>query len=223
MKNLTISTLVICLYICLSACSSSDKDLTPTLSHDAVELVVGESAVVSVTNASNISVSSVSSIISIAVTDHQIAITALKEGETNIRVNADGVRLQCVVTVVGNGGNSTDNPEPDNDSYSYDEELYDAVSRYVSADMVLRYDHPGIVFARENNRFMALNLDTDDIVCFTCDGDVVVGALTNPHLTVNDVAIDISEASVEQINEVGIWFHILATTGEHIVFVVADI
>lgn len=228
MKNVTaISAILIAVYVFLCSCSNSENDLVPSLSHDVVSIEVGASKVITVANATNVSVTSASSLISLAVTGNQITITALKVGETTIRVNADGTRLQCKVTVVGGGGDEPENPDepetPNNDDYSYEKELQDATSRYISDDISLKYDQSGVVFAVESNGFIAFSLDYDERVCLTFDGDVAVGALNNPHLTVNDVDVEVSEARIEQINEHGTWIHIIATTQEHIVFVVTDI
>lgn len=229
MKNVTaISAILIVVYVFLCSCSNSENDLVPSLSHDAVSLEVGDSKVITVANAANVSATSASSIISLSVTGNQITITALKMGETTIRVSADGTRLQCKVTVVGNGSGEPENPDepeiPNNDDYSYEKELQDATSRYVSSEFALKYDDIGVVFMVENgNKITIQHLDNGDIVNFEFDGNVALGVLNNPQLSVNNNVVEIKQAEIKQLNDLGMWILITTISNEHITIVLTDI
>ena len=161
--------------------------------------------------------------VSVNVTDNYITITALKAGECNVRITADGHRLQCRVIVVDNSTPEEDDSSEPEDEYDFSAELQDATSRYVSSELEITYG-VGVLFSVENgNNVSILNLDTGDNINFRFEGNIAMGVLSNPQLKVQGNVIELTQAKVEQLNASGMWIHITTATNEHITLVVTDL
>lgn len=220
-----INILLVLFALVIVSCGSDNKEIVPSLSQEEVTMTVGEHTIVIVNNADNVSASVSSSVVSVNVTDNSIGITALKAGECDVRITADGHRLQCCVVVVEDSQQEEEQEKPEEPEKEYDfsSELQDATSRYVSSELVITYG-VGILFSVEyGNNVSILNLDTGDNVNFRFDGNVAMDILSNPQLKVNDSLIELTQAKVEQLNATGMWIHITTTTNEHITLVVTDL
>lgn len=205
------------------SCSSDNKEIVPSLSQEEVAMIVGNQTIITVNNADNVSASVNSSVVSVNVTDNYITITALKAGECNVRITADGHRLQCRVIVVDNSTPEEDDSSEPEEDYDFSAELQDATSRYVSSELEIIYG-VGVLFSVENgNNVSILNLDTGDNINFRFEGNIAMGVLSNPQLKVQGNVIELTQAKVEQLNASGMWIHITTATNEHITLVVTDL
>jgi hypothetical protein len=220
-----INILLVLYALLIVSCSSDNKEIVPSLSQETIAMTIGEHKTVIVNNADNVSASVNSSVVSVNVTDNYITITALKAGECNVRITADGHRLQCRVVVVDDSQQEEEQekPEEPENEYDFSVELQDATSRYVSSELAITYG-VGVFFSVENgNNVSILNLDTGDNVNFRFDGNVAMGVLSNPQLKVNDRIIELTQAKVEQLNATGMWIHITTSNNEHITLVITDL
>ena len=218
-----INILLVLYALLIVSCSSDNKEIVPSLSQEEVAMIVGNQTIITVNNADNVSASVSSSVVSINVTDNYITITALKAGECNVRITADGHRLQCRVIVVDNSTPEEDDSSEPEEDYDFSAELQDATSRYVSSELEIIYG-VGVLFSVENgNNVSILNLDTGDNINFRFDGNVAMGVLSNPQLKVQGNVIELTQAKVEQLNASGMWIHITTATNEHITLVVTDL
>ena len=218
-----INILLVLYALLIVSCSSDNKEIVPSLSQETIAMTVGEHKTVIVNNADNVSASVNSSVVSVNVTDNYITITALKAGECNVRITADGHRLQCRVIVVDNSTPEEDDSSEPEEDYDFSAELQDATSRYVSTELEITYG-VGVLFSVENgNNVSILNLDTGDNVNFRFDGNVAMGVLSNPQLKVQGNVIELTQAKVEQLYASGMWIHITTATNEHITLVVTDL
>lgn len=220
-----INILLVLYALLIVSCSSDNKEIVPSLSQETIAMTVGEHKTVIVNNADNVSASVNSSVVSVNVTDNYITITALKAGECDVRITADGHRLQCCVVVVEDSQQEEEQekPEEPENEYDFSVELQDATSRYVSSELAITYG-VGVFFSVENgNNVSILNLDTGDNVNFRFDGNVAMGVLSNPQLKVNDRIIELTQAKVEQLNATGMWIHITTSNNEHITLVITDL
>lgn len=215
--------LLVLFALVIVSCGSDNKEIVPSLSQETIAMTVGEHKTVIVNNADNVSASVNSSVVSVNVTDNYITITALKAGECNVRITADGHRLQCRVIVVDNSTPEEDDSSEPEEDYDFSAELQDATSRYVSTELEITYG-VGVLFSVENgNNVSILNLDTGDNVNFRFDGNVAMGVLSNPQLKVQGNVIELTQAKVEQLYASGMWIHITTATNEHITLVVTDL
>ena len=215
--------LLVLFALVIVSCGSDNKEIVPSLSQETIAMTVGEHKTVIVNNADNVSASVNSSVVSVNVTDNYITITALKAGECNVRITADGHRLQCRVIVVDNSTPEEDDSSEPEEDYDFSAELQDATSRYVSSELEIIYG-VGVLFSVENgNNVSILNLDTGDNINFRFDGNVAMGVLSNPQLKVQGNVIELTQAKVEQLNASGMWIHITTATNEHITLVVTDL
>ena len=215
--------LLVLFALVIVSCGSDNKEIVPSLSQETIAMTVGEHKTVIVNNADNVSASVNSSVVSVNVTDNYITITALKAGECNVRITADGHRLQCRVIVVDNSTPEEDDSSEPEEDYDFSAELQDATSRYVSSELEIIYG-VGVLFSVENgNNVSILNLDTGDNINFRFDGNVAMGVLSNPQLKVQGNVIELTQAKVEQLNASGMWIHIATATNEHITLVVTDL
>lgn len=215
--------LLVLFALVIVSCGSDNKEIVPSLSQETIAMTVGEHKTVIVNNADNVSASVNSSVVSVNVTDNYITITALKAGECDVRITADGHRLQCRVIVVDNSTPEEDDSSEPEEDYDFSAELQDATSRYVSSEMEITYG-VGVLFSVENgNNVSILNLDTGDNINFRFDGNVAMGVLSNPQLKVQGNVIELTQAKVEQLNASGMWIHITTATNEHITLVVTDL
>ena len=218
-----INILLVLYALLIVSCSSDNKEIVPSLSQEEVAMIVGKQTIITVNNADNVSASVSSSVVSVNVTDNYITITALKAGECNVRITADGHRLQCRVIVVDNSTPEEDDSSEPEEDYDFSAELQDATSRYVSSELEIIYG-VGVLFSVENgNNVSILNLDTGDNINFRFDGNVAMGVLSNPQLKVQGNVIELTQAKVEQLNASGMWIHITTATNEHITLVVTDL
>ena len=215
--------LLVLFALVIVSCGSDNKEIVPSLSQETIAMTVGEHKTVIVNNADNVSASVSSSVVSVNVIDNSIGITALKAGECDVRITADGHRLQCRVIVVDNSTPEEDDSSEPEEDYDFSAELQDATSRYVSSEMEITYG-VGVLFSVENgNNVSILNLDTGDNINFRFDGNVAMGVLSNPQLKVQGNVIELTQAKVEQLNASGMWIHITTATNEHITLVVTDL
>lgn len=218
-----INILLVLYALLIVACSSDNKEIVPSLSQEEVAMIVGKQTIITVNNADNVSASVSSSVVSVNVTDNYITITALKAGECDVRITADGHRLQCRVIVVDNSTPEEDDSSEPEEDYDFSAELQDATSRYVSSELEITYG-VGVLFSVENgNNVSILNLDTGDNINFRFDGNVAMGVLSNPQLKVQGNVIELTQAKVEQLYASGMWIHITTATNEHITLVVTDL
>ena len=218
-----INILLVLYALLIVSCSSDNKEIVPSLSQETIAMTIGEHKTVIVNNADNVSASVNSSVVSVNVTDNYITITALKAGECNVRITADGHRLQCRVIVVDNSTPEEDDSSEPEEDYDFSAELQDATSRYVSTELEIIYG-VGVLFSVENgNNVSILNLDTRDNINFRFEGNIAMGVLSNPQLKVQGNVIELTQAKVEQLNASGMWIHITTATNEHITLVVADL
>lgn len=220
-----INILLVLYALLIVSCSSDNKEIVPSLSQEEVAMIVGNQTIITVNNADNVSASVNSSVVSVNVTDNYITITALKAGECNVRITADGHRLQCRVVVVDDSQQEEEQekPEEPEEDYDFSAELQDATSRYVSTELEIIYG-VGVLFSVENgNNVSILNLDTGDNVNFRFEGNIAMGVLSNPQLKVQGNVIELTQAKVEQLNASGMWIHITTATNEHITLVVTDL
>ena len=218
-----INILLVLYALLIVSCSSDNKEIVPSLSQETIAMTIGEHKTVIVNNADNVSASVNSSVVSVNVTDNYITITALKAGECNVRITADGHRLQCRVIVVDNSTPEEDDSSEPEEDYDFSAELQDATSRYVSSELEIIYG-VGVLFSVENgNNVSILNLDTGDNVNFRFEGNIAMGVLSNPQLKVQGNVIELTQAKVEQLNASGMWIHITTATNEHITLVVTDL
>ena len=218
-----INILLVLYALLIVSCSSDNKEIVPSLSQEEVAMIVGNQTIITVNNADNVSASVSSSVVSINVTDNYITITALKAGECNVRITADGHRLQCRVIVVDNSTPEEDDSSEPEEDYDFSAELQDATSRYVSSELEITYG-VGVLFSVENgNNVSILNLDTGDNINFRFEGNIAMGVLSNPQLKVQGNVIELTQAKVEQLNASGMWIHITTATNEHITLVVTDL
>ncbi|MBR6639756.1 MAG: hypothetical protein IKL35_05260 [Muribaculaceae bacterium] len=220
-----ITILLVLFSLVIVSCSSDNKGGVPSLSQEEIAITVGEHTTIIVNNAENVSASVSSSVVSVNVTDNYIGITALKAGECDVRITADGHRLQCSVVVVDDSQQEEEQEKPEEPEKEYDfsAELQDATSRYVSSELTITYG-VGVLFSVENgNNISILDFDTGDNVDFRFEGNVAKGDLSNPQLKVNDNSIEITQAKVEQLNATGMWIHITTATNEHITLVITDL
>ena len=215
--------LLVLFALVIVSCGSDNKEIVPSLSQETIAMTVGEHKTVIVNNADNVSASVNSSVVSVNVTDNYITITALKAGECNVRITADGHRLQCRVIVVDNSTPEEDDSSEPEEDYDFSAELQDATSRYVSSELEIIYG-VGVLFSVENgNNVSILNLDTGDNINFRFEGNIAMGVLSNPQLKVQGNVIELTQAKVEQLNASGMWIHITTATNEHITLVVTDL
>ena len=218
-----INILLVLYALLFVSCSSDNKEIVPSLSQEEVAMIVGNQTIITVNNADNVSASVNSSVVSVNVTDNYITITALKAGECNVRITADGHRLQCRVIVVDNSTPEEDDSSEPEEDYDFSAELQDATSRYVSSELEIIYG-VGVLFSVENgNNVSILNLDTGDNINFRFEGNIAMGVLSNPQLKVQGNVIELTQAKVEQLNASGMWIHITTATNEHITLVVTDL
>ena len=218
-----INILLVLYALLIVSCSSDNKEIVPSLSQETIAMTIGEHKTVIVNNADNVSASVNSSVVSVNVTDNYITITALKAGECNVRITADGHRLQCRVIVVDNSTPEEDDSSEPEEDYDFSAELQDATSRYVSSELEIIYG-VGVLFSVENgNNVSILNLDTRDNINFRFEGNIAMGVLSNPQLKVQGNVIELTQAKVEQLNASGMWIHITTATNEHITLVVTDL
>lgn len=218
-----INILLVLYALLIVSCSSDNKEIVPSLSQEEVAMIVGNQTIITVNNADNVSASVNSSVVSVNVTDNYITITALKAGECNVRITADGHRLQCRVIVVDNSTPEEDDSSEPEEDYDFSAELQDATSRYVSSELEIIYG-VGVLFSVENgNNVSILNLDTGDNINFRFEGNIAMGVLSNPQLKVQGNVIELTQAKVEQLNASGMWIHITTATNEHITLVVTDL
>ena len=218
-----INILLVLYALLIVSCSSDNKEIVPSLSQEEVAMIVGNQTIITVNNADNVSASVSSSVVSVNVIDNSIGITALKAGECNVRITADGHRLQCRVIVVDNSTPEEDDSSEPEEDYDFSAELQDATSRYVSTELEIIYG-VGVLFSVENgNNVSILNLDTGDNVNFRFEGNIAMGVLSNPQLKVQGNVIELTQAKVEQLNASGMWIHITTATNEHITLVVTDL
>lgn len=218
-----INILLVLYALLIVSCSSDNKEIVPSLSQEEVAMTVGNQTIITVNNADNVSASVSSSVVSVNVIDNSIGITALKAGECNVRITADGHRLQCRVIVVDNSTPEEDDSSEPEEDYDFSAELQDATSRYVSTELEIIYG-VGVLFSVENgNNVSILNLDTGDNVNFRFEGNIAMGVLSNPQLKVQGNVIELTQAKVEQLNASGMWIHITTATNEHITLVVTDL
>ncbi|MBQ9073062.1 MAG: hypothetical protein IJY30_01155 [Muribaculaceae bacterium] len=206
----------ILLFSCWS-CNNSDNNPAPSLSHETLDINVGENALLTVHNAEHISASSGIPVVDLNITRNRITISAIKPGQTTIDITADNRhQLQCLVTV-----NETENLTPEGDRYSFEPELCNSETRYVSKEITMYYNTGGIIVSvKKDNDISFLNLDNGQSVNFKFDGQPAIGQLQNPVLTINRQNINIANASIEQLNDDGLWIHITTDDNEHIPLVI---
>ena len=221
---LRLNEILLCLFVfAIISCGSENKELTPSLDQEEIIISVGELAIVTVNNADDVSAVASASNVSVNVSGNRVCIMALKAGECDVRITANGHRLQCRVIVVDNSTPEEDEPSEPEEEYDFLAELQDATSRYVSTELKITYG-VGVLFLVENgNNISILDLDTGDNVNFSFDGDVALGVLNNPQLKVQDNDIEIMQAEIKQLNASGMWIHITTATNEHIILVVSDL
>lgn len=215
----------VCLFLfVVTSCSSDDKELVPTLSESEITMEIGDSKMLIVYDAKNVSATATTSIVNVVVTDNIVEVIAIKPGTCDVRIVANGHRLQCKVVVVDNSQPEEDIPESPEDEYDFSAELQNATSRYVSTALSLTYEDVGTLFSIENgNCISIMNIDNGDNVNFSFDGNVAEGILNAPKLKINGNVIEISQAKIEQLNSSGMWIHITTNANEHITLVVTDL
>ncbi len=220
-----LSEILLCLFVfAITSCGSDEKELTPSLGQEELIISEGEQAIITVNNANNVSAVASASNVSVNVSGNRVYITAVKAGECTVRVTADGYRLQCKVVVLDNSKAEEDEPSEPEDDYDFSAELQDATSRYVSSELALRYDDIGVAFMVENgNKITIQHLDNGEIVNFRFDGNVALGVLNNPQLSVNSNVVEIKHAEIKQLNASGMWILITTISNEHITIVLTDV
>ena len=192
--------------------------LRPSLSISKLNLEVGDSAILYVSNAEIInSVTTTSShVISVQINDLSVVVKALAKGAAIIDINADGARLRCSVAV----------DESDVPPYDFSNEFNDNHCRFVSPILLLNYDIPGTIFSKSKDGIIEVrSLITGDHVMFypgfTTPKE---GNLPNAKLQINGNAIEIKQAILERLTQDGsMWFNILDSGGNRMVLVVTDL
>ena len=149
---LLLSIVVISVFA-ISCCEdgpTQEERLRPSLSVSTLNLEVGDSAILYVSNAEVInSVTTTSShVISVQINDLSVVVKALAKGNAIIDVNADGARLRCSVLV----------EESDVPPFDFSNELIDAHCRFVSPILLLNYDIPGTIFSKSQEKIFTLVL-----------------------------------------------------------------
>ena len=139
----------------------------------------------------------------------------LKEGKTIVDILADGTRLQCMVKV-------SERPIP---PYDFSKELSDNRCRFSSQSLTLYYDTPGNIFSIwDNRKIEIINLDSLHHILFDAKENITTnGQQLSPTLTINNIEIPISEATVEEHSTRGTWFNILTESHERIVIAITNL
>ena len=175
---------------------------TPSLSPTSLSLVVGDNATVTVENLDEFTIFYDKDIISTTVDGNKILVEALSEGETELIVSGDKVRLSCKITVIS----------PSELEYDFSPELADPTERYVSRTLTLSYANNGIMFANAPD-------GTIKIIDITTGNNVVFNEASRT-LEENGTAIPIETVTTEKTEGAKRWLHIVDTNGYHIVLVI---
>ena len=208
-------------FISLQSCNDNDEPISsglrPSLSNDSTEIIVGECDTLHVLDAEAITSATAhdTPIIDIKTAGLNIFITALKEGKTIVDILADGTRLQCMVKV-------SERPIP---PYDFSKELSDNRCRFSSQSLTLYYDTPGNIFSIwDNRKIEIINLDSLHHILFDAKENITTnGQQLSPTLTINNIEIPISEATVEEHSTRGTWFNILTESHERIVIAITNL
>lgn len=218
MKHAAVISVLFIVMMLLSCGEDEHRDevVRPQLSRTSVTMTVGETVGLTVENAQQIAVTvSDGNVVSASVSGNVITLVGRAAGDVVLKINADGSWLQCRVTVVAG-------------EYSYESELTNAVSRYVSESLSLVYgdDTPGIIFSMDDaGNIEVLSLADGSYVVFkpgTSGYSATV--LDEAELSVNGIGVALAEARVERCDNTGVWLNLTsAVTGEHIVLVVTDL
>ena len=106
-------------------------------------------------------------------------------------------------------------------AYDFSPELADDAIRYVSPELVLKYDDGGILVQRNEHDDVSevrfVELATGCIVEFSCTGVLKNGQLSDPRLSVDDKSMEIVSAQAHMVDKTGAWIEILAPGGKHVV------
>lgn len=113
------------------------------------------------------------------------------------------------------------------ETYDFSPELADGSTRYVSPDVVLRYDDGGILAQHDvvggRSVYRLVELSTGRIVEFSFRNAVGDGRLTDACLSVDGSESVIAHAYMHRINSTGAWIEILAPGDKHYVLVMTGV
>ncbi len=192
------------LAVVMTACGNDEPQRRPveaSISPQSLTLEIDQSAQLTVTGLDEFSLLYNSEIVAAEVTGNIVTVTALKAGETEMRIVGESVRLSCLITVLS----------PDDVPYDFTAELADNSERYHSHYVSLRYDNPGTFF----NRFSDGTIEIVEIE----SGSHIEFNPDEKRLAENGQAVSLRSVTVEK-EEVGLrWFHIVDSDGYHIVVV----
>ncbi len=108
--------------------------------------------------------------------------------------------------------------------YDFSPELEDATSRIESEALTLRYGDAGILVSQGNGVDYELrDISTGHYASFKAAGEIGMGSLSDSELEIDGAAVAISKASIEYVDNRGVWIHITTLRNEHIVLVVTDL
>lgn len=210
---------ILVLSLAVIACNKEDDEngiLRPSLSATEVNLMVGETATVSVLNADEITATIENdSIANIYIDGCNINIEALKVGETWINVTVGLRQMSCKVTVT----------MPEQNKYDFTKEFEDNTSRYVSPSLTIRYDTPGIIFGISDNRKIEIiDITSGNKVELLSETEFInEGEIQNVTLKENGVVVDLVSAEIKRVTETEIWFLLTTPTTDNIIFVITDL
>lgn len=105
-------------------------------------------------------------------------------------------------------------------TYSFEKELNDDRSRFVSETLTLYYDEGGTIFSKEADNgtiiYRAIELATGN------SAELYLQK-TSPRLLINGDETPVKSVMTERDNEKGAWINIQTPDYKHIVFVVTDL
>lgn len=223
LKNIVILLLCVVAFsvLAISCCDEEPEPvmrLRPELSISTLNLEVGDSAILCVSNAEAInSVTTTSShVISLQIKELDIIVKALAKGSAIIDVNADGARLRCSVVV----------EESKVPQYDFSDELNNDQCRFISPLLLLNYDTPGTIFSTSKDGIIEVRslITGDHVVFYPGSLTPQKGNLPNATLQINGGSVELKQAILERIDSDGsMWLNLLDTGGNRMVLVVTDL
>lgn len=130
---------------CKGAEEEPQAQLRPSFSESRLSLRTGETKICRILNATDVSVVSVPECVDVVTDGVKLHVTGLASGVGELLVSADGMRLRCVVEVIG-----VDNPVNDDDPETNEEiaaRLTDSSMRITAGAQALSYSVPGTIFS----------------------------------------------------------------------------
>lgn len=213
-------SIVVISFLAISCCEEEPKPeerLRPALNTSTLNLEVGDSAIIYVTNAEVInSVTTSSQVVSVQKNALSVIVKALAKGSAIIDINADGVRLRCSVEV----------EESEVPQYDFSVELNNDQCRFVSPLLRLNYDTPGTIFSKSKDGIIEVRslITGDHVVFYPGTAIPQEGNLPNATLQINGTSVELKQAILERISSDGsMWLNLLDTGGNRMVLVVTDL